>query len=94
MLHLQKVDVQNAEKIQTENNDQHAANTPDVILIGNQDLPNEAGGGAEGDEDNGEAGDKEERIGHDDRFEAGPRVCIGELFDRQAGDIGNIGGSN
>ena len=59
MLHLQEIDVQDSQQVEAENDDHDPSDTADVILIGNQYLANEAGGGPEGYEDRGETRDEQ-----------------------------------
>jgi hypothetical protein len=66
VFHLQKINVENAQQIEAENDDQQAPNTPDVFLIGHKKLTDETGGGPESDEDHGKAGNEQKSI-HDDR---------------------------
>jgi hypothetical protein len=50
VFHLQKIDVEDAQQIQAKHHDQDAADAPDVILIGDQDLADETRRSAEGNE--------------------------------------------
>jgi hypothetical protein len=69
VFHLQKINVENAEQIEAENDDQQTPNTPDVLLIGHEELTDETGGGPEGNEDDGKAGNEQQSIHHDRSLE-------------------------
>jgi hypothetical protein len=51
MLHLQKRQIQNPEEIEPKHDDQDSADTANKVLMGNQELTQEACRRPEGDED-------------------------------------------
>src|SRR5438132_14420194 len=89
---LQEPQVQHSKEVETEDDDEYAANPSNVLLIDDEHLADQAGRCAKRHEHRRKAANKQQGVQEDGFAKLLALGDIRQLFDREAGNIREVGG--